>query len=243
MIVLHCEPGLREKRRYSCLGAAVPFRDTGFVQHDLTVACVDCMSCTNTCTYSLIIDLDLHPSSHAPITSTDIHHHILPPAFGRCPTKHYLIALQPSVTTHDYDNEAVTPFLAGLSNSRDGVKIREVHGQVNLDWVLNTILMDCLHFGILHVEELGELEVKELSGEQVGENIIFVRLPEVESGVAREEVLKKHDEYLEGVVEKYFGGRGYTFVLVTEPVVEIGGEIDGGEGTVEDGEQKPLQQE
>lgn len=179
-----------------------------------------------------IPDHDLSYTSSA--SYSDVYHKLIAPALGSCPTKNYIVVLQPSVSTSDYDRESATPFLSGLANSQNGRKISRVTGQVNDNWTINTILMDCLHHGVTRVEEVVIREDEkyekywglDADREMIGKSVMFVRLLPAQK--SRPEVqIKNSDILVEGMVHRWFGAEDYTLIWITEARGEGEGEVLG----------------
>lgn len=125
------------------------------------------------------------------------------------------------------------------------MKISQVRGQVNDNWTINTILMDCLHHGVTRVEEI-KVRIGE-NAEQwwslgddrdlIDKSVMFVRLPAVTNPGRGADVL------VEGMVQRWFGNKDYTLFWITEARTEEIGREDQVVGEIGEGEgegQKPL---
>lgn len=148
---------------------------------------------------------------------------------------------QPGVTSSDYNHEEsfITHFLASPgSRSSPTLSTLNVTGQVDVVGVVNTILMDCLHHGIKKVENLdtSELALARLSSETVRESVIYAALPPPKVRLGKKErqmILRRHERYVQKLVEEYFGSEDYTLVYITqaaEAEVSTGKEYEVGIG-------------
>ena len=210
-----------------------------------TVSIVSCAP-TALLTFSPSLNIpDNDLSSTSPASYSDVYHQIIAPALGSCPTKHYIVVLQPSVTSADYEHESTQPFLSALATSNHGMKISQVRGQVNDNWTINTILMDCLHHGVTRVEEI-DVRIGE-NAEQwwslgddkdlIDKSVMFVRLPAVTNPGRGADVL------IEGMVQRWFGNKDYTLFWITEARTEEIEREDQSVGEIGESEgegQKPL---
>ncbi|KAK5085460.1 hypothetical protein LTR05_004745 [Lithohypha guttulata] len=167
------------------------------------------------------------PSLPPTVAHNDIHH-LFSAAVSSCPTTQYAVIFQPGVSSSDYDHEEnlLTPFLASPeSQTTTNLRILNATGQVDVVGVVNTILMDCLHHGIKKVETLdtGELVVAPLSATTVRESVIYAAMPPLEDGLRKRErqmTLRRHERYVQKLVEDYFGSEDYTLVYVTKAAEE-----------------------
>lgn len=137
-----------------------------------------------------------------------------------CPTRHYAVITQPGAHTTDYTRK----FLPIGAGSRTAVIASDIDGEVIVNHIVNTILMDCLHHGVLTVEDMPTtgLPLPDLDEETIKKSIIHAILPSAQgwTGETRTQRLAKHDEYVQGVVEKYFDNKDYTLIYVAEPADE-----------------------
>lgn len=141
---------------------------------------------------------------------------------------------QSGVSAADFEHEDFTPYITSLANQPTGLKIRDVHGQVDVVGIVNTILMDCLHHGIKGVQNLetNGLVVHEMDAETVAESVIYADMSNLSDAGKREAVLSEHDGYVEEVVRTYFGGEDYTLIYITKPASNDGKDEMPGSGAL-----------
>lgn len=168
-------------------------------------------------------------------------HHAFSRAASSCPTKHYAVVHQPGVTTEDYE----LSYLPIGVHTHTNLIAEKIQGTVDIVAVVNTILMDCLHCGVVRVESLdtSELKIAQLSEETIQESIMHLSLPSPKAGLSRNEradMLDEHDAYIKSVVGTYFANKNYTLIYITEAAKDEEKPNAQHENSVVDGAETPL---
>lgn len=186
--------------------------------------------------FSSTAQLPFHSQDHKPNPLANDIAQSLYRSLATCPTTHYAVIVEPQTLTYtnsnsNTNNNPTTPnkatplYLPGSRNAATTFLTTNLHGSLNTNHILNTILMDCLSHKVLHVHELdtSNPSLPNLDASLIRENIIYAVLPRLEP-MRRDDyarVMKSRRGYVERIVEKYFDDEDYTLIYLREREVVV----------------------
>lgn len=158
-------------------------------------------------------------------------------SLSSCPTKHYAVIVEPLLLSYGSSWTCpVSSFIPRTPNVRSRFTAEYIDGQVNVNHVLNTILMDCLHYGILVVEELDTNPhaiargLPGLSQETLDKSIIYARMPEPDFGLVEKDyatIMEQRQTFVDSIVNDYFDDDSYTLIYLREDARQVRNPVAG----------------